>query len=218
MSILEPVAGAATITPDELRARLDDPTLTVVDVRAIAAVQRLAARQRGARRPRPGREGAPGRVAGLGRRAEIARLLAEKGAPGGREIVVYGDGDAEAGARGTHLAGAGHRGRPTLEGGFAAWAQDERNPVERLRHYERLVHVGWLRALLGGRVRRGRPAGHALLFHVNFGVPEEYADGHIPGAHYLDTNWLESPAGWNRRSPAELDQRSARWASRQTRR
>ena len=44
-----------------------------------------------------------------------------------------------------------------------------------------------------------------MLFHVNFGVPEEYADGHIPGAHYLDTNWLESPADWNRRTPAELD-------------
>ena len=57
------------------------------------------------------------------------------------------------------------------------------------------------------RASRSRPAptGHALLFHVNFGVPEEYADGHIPGAHFLDTNWLESPADWNRRSPAELD-------------
>ena len=35
---------------------------------------------------------------------------------------------------------------------------------------------------------------------MNFGVPEEYADGHIPGALYLDTNWLQDPAvDWNRR-------------------
>ena len=49
------------------------------------------------------------------------------------------------------------------------------------------------------------PAGPLLLFHVNFGVPEEYADGHLPGALYLDTNLLESPRDWNRRSPEELD-------------
>src|SRR5262249_27383479 len=41
--------------------------------------------------------------------------------------------------------------------------------------------------------------------HVNFGVPEEYAENHLPGAIYLDTNWLEDPADWNRRPPAELD-------------
>jgi thiosulfate/3-mercaptopyruvate sulfurtransferase len=40
---------------------------------------------------------------------------------------------------------------------------------------------------------------------VNFGVPEEYAEGHIPGALYLDTNWLEDPADWNRRSPEALE-------------
>ena len=43
------------------------------------------------------------------------------------------------------------------------------------------------------------------LFHVNFGVPEEYAEGHIPGALYLDTNWLEDPADWNRRSPEAIE-------------
>ena len=49
------------------------------------------------------------------------------------------------------------------------------------------------------------PDGAFRLFHVNFGVPEEYAEGHIPGAFYLDTNWLENPVDWNRRSPAEID-------------
>src|SRR4029453_16300839 len=42
------------------------------------------------------------------------------------------------------------------------------------------------------------------LFHVNFGVPEEYAEAHIPNALYLDTNSLEDPADWNRRSPEAL--------------
>ena len=37
------------------------------------------------------------------------------------------------------------------------------------------------------------------------GSPRSTRTGHIPGARYLDTNWLESPADWNRRTPAELD-------------
>ena len=43
------------------------------------------------------------------------------------------------------------------------------------------------------------PAHRFLLFHVNFGVREEYEESHIPGALYLDTNWLENPVDWNRR-------------------
>jgi molybdopterin synthase sulfurtransferase len=119
--------------------------------------------------------------------------------------VVYGDGDTDAHALAAYLRAQGIHDVATLDGGFAAWAADDENPVDRLLQYERLVHVGWLRALLAGESVEGGPTGHALLFHVNFGVPEEYADGHIPGAHYLDTNWLESPSDWNRRSPAELD-------------
>jgi molybdopterin synthase sulfurtransferase len=43
-----------------------------------------------------------------------------------------------------------------------------------------------------------------LLFHVNFGAPEEYEESHLPGALHLDTNQLENPANWNRRRVDEL--------------
>ena len=36
-------------------------------------------------------------------------------------------------------------------------------------------------------------------------MPEEYEEDHLPGALYLDTNWLENPDDWNRRSPEELE-------------
>lgn len=49
------------------------------------------------------------------------------------------------------------------------------------------------------------PDGDFGVFHVNYGVPEEYERGHIPGAVHLDTNSLESAADWNRRSPEELE-------------
>jgi thiosulfate/3-mercaptopyruvate sulfurtransferase len=49
------------------------------------------------------------------------------------------------------------------------------------------------------------PENGFALFHVNFGVPEDYHAGHIPGAAYLDTNVLEAEATWNRRSSEELE-------------
>jgi molybdopterin synthase sulfurtransferase len=205
MTILHPAAAAATLTPDELGARLGDPTLTILDVRPIAAYNgwRLAREARGGHVP--GATPFPAAWLGSVDAPEIARLLAEKGALAGRDVVVYGDGDTDAHALAARLLAEGLTEVATLDGGFGAWAADDRNPVDRLTHHERLVHVGWLRSLLAGEPVEARPNGQALLFHVNFGVPEEYADGHIPGAHYLDTNWLESPADWNRRSPAELD-------------
>jgi len=205
MTILAAAAAAATLTPDELGARLGNATLTILDVRPIAAYNgwRLGDEARGGHVP--GAASFPAAWLGSVDAPEVARLLAEKGAVAGRDIVVYGDGVADARPLAAHLRERGLTDVATLTGGFGAWAADERNPVDRLAHYERLVHVGWLRSLLGGESVEAGPAGHAVLFHVNFGVPEEYADGHIPGAHYLDTNWLESPADWNRRTPAELD-------------
>jgi thiosulfate/3-mercaptopyruvate sulfurtransferase len=89
--------------------------------------------------------------------------------------------------------------------GFAAWAADTELPLDRLPRHDRLVHIDWLREVLAGERPEAAPEGKFLLFHVNFGVPEEYAEGHIPGALYLDTNWLEDPADWNRRSPEVLE-------------
>jgi hypothetical protein len=90
-----------------------------------------------------------------------------------------------------------------LTGGWSAWLEDPDRRAESLPGYRQLVHPAWLRAVLDGERPEAAPDGPALLFHVNFGVPEEYAEGHLPGALYLDTNWLEDPADWNRRSPAE---------------
>ena len=201
----ETIQGIPSIGVDALRANLDDPGLTVIDVRPIAAYNgwRLGAETRGGHIP--GAQGLPDRLArrpGGGRDGAPARRQGRDGGTGDRRLRAR---------RATTPAGWPRRliddGLPAsvLEGGFAAWAADDANPVDKLRYHERLVHVGWLSDVLAGRPVEAQPSADALLFHVNFGVTEEYADGHIPGARYLDTNWLESPADWNRRTPAELD-------------
>ena len=123
----------------------------------------------------------------------------------GRDIVVYGDGEDDVAALVDKLEALDISGARVLRGGFAAWAADPTAPTERLVNYDKLVNIGWLRAVLAGERPEAAPEGKFLLFHVNFGVPEEYEEAHIPGALYLDTNVLEDPADWNRRSPAVLD-------------
>ena len=193
-----------TIDPVELAALLDDPQLTIVDVRPLAAYNGWRLRNE----PRGGhvRGAVAFPIAWLDSvdGPEIDRLLTSKGVLAERQIVVYGDDADDAGRFASALAQRGIAAR-VLSPGFRAWAAGPDLPVEGLPRYDRLVHIDWLSEVLAGGRPESAPEGPFLLFHVNFGVPEEYEEGHIPGALYLDTNWLEDPADWNRRSPAALN-------------
>jgi thiosulfate/3-mercaptopyruvate sulfurtransferase len=194
-----------TVTIDGLRDRLEDPSLTILDVRPLAAYNgwRLGPEVRGGHIP--GAAAFPADWLRTVDEPEIARLLAGKGVTSDRDIVVYGDGADDAQAVAERLADFGIDAVTILDAGFAAWAADPTLPIEKLARHERLVHIDWLQQVLAGERPEAAPTGDFLLFHVNFGVPEEYEEAHIPGALYLDTNLLEDPADWNRRSPAVLD-------------
>ena len=196
---------ATTLSTDELRGRLDDPGLTIVDVRPLPAYNgwRLNGEARGGHIP--GAVAFPSAWLGSVDGVEVERLLHSKDIVPSRDVVLYGDNDEDVLAVRTRLTDLGHAGVRTYEQSWAEWAADETLPVERLPNYDKLVHTEWLRQVLAGERPEAAPAGPFLLFHVNFGVPEEYEEGHIPGALYLDTNRLESPDDWNRRSPEELE-------------
>jgi 3-mercaptopyruvate sulfurtransferase SseA len=194
-----------SITTDALHARLRDPGQVIVDVRPLCAYNgwRQGADARGGHIP--GAVPFPIEWLASVDAPEIQRILGEKGLSEGRRAVVYGYGRHDAAQMSDVLRARGLTDVVTLEGGFPAWSADATLPVEKLAKHERLVHVEWLEQVLAGERPEAAPSGKYLLFHVNFGVPEEYAENHIPGALYLDTNWLEDPADWNRRSPDVLD-------------
>jgi 3-mercaptopyruvate sulfurtransferase SseA len=195
-----------TIDPADLVDRLADPSLAIVDVRALSAYNgwRLGNETRGGHIP--GAVSFPSAWLSSVDRPEVARLLGGKAVGADREILVYGDGQLDdADLVVAFLRELGLTDVRVLRGGFPAWATDPDRPVDRLPRHDRLVHIEWLGQLLSGGRPEAAPTGRFVLFHVNFGVPEEYEEGHIPGALYLDTNWLENPIDWNRRTPAELD-------------
>jgi molybdopterin synthase sulfurtransferase len=196
--------GHRPIDAAELRGLLSDPDTTIVDVRPSAAYNgwRLNGERRGGHIP--GAVSFPHAWIDRLDDAEAMRLLASKGVLGHRTVVVYGHDAWDAWTFALKVEGWGHAVR-IYEAGWAEWSDDDSLPVDRLPNFQRLIHPEWLRDLIDG----GRPEAYAGnrfgVFHVNFGVPEEYADGHLPGALYLDTNRLEDAADWNRRSPEELE-------------
>lgn len=195
----------ATISTAELQSRLGKPDLTIVDLRPSAAYNgwRLRGESRGGHIP--GAVSFPGEWLGSEDAPEIQRQLALKGITPDRSVVLYGDDPAHIDAFARWLVAQGHEDIAVYADGFPAWAADDALPVDRLPNYTQLVTTDWLAELLASGSPEAAPTGKTLLFHVNFGVPEEYAENHIPGALYLDTNWLEDPADWNRRSPEALE-------------
>jgi thiosulfate/3-mercaptopyruvate sulfurtransferase len=136
---------------------------------------------------------------------ELVGKFEEKGITPADRILIYGYGDEEPLAFADRLETLGYDQVSVLKGGFAEWAARADLEVHRLPRFEKLVHPDWLADLRGGESVQEPPSGDTLVFHVNFGVPEDYSRGHIPGALHLDTNVLESSVDWNRRSPEELE-------------
>ncbi|TML15070.1 MAG: hypothetical protein E6G33_09195 [Actinobacteria bacterium] len=162
-----------TVSRAELRRRLNDPDLAIVDVRPLFAYNGWRADGEARGGHMPGAVAFPSAWLENLDDAELERLLQSKGIAPNRETVLYGNGSDDVLAARTRLTDLGRTRVRTYEHGWAEWAADETLPVERLPNYDKLVHTDWLRRLLDGERPEAAPAGRFLLFHVNFGVPEE---------------------------------------------
>src|SRR5438876_2050401 len=183
-----PNASDSTISVGELRQRLSDPRLTIVDVRDLPAYNgwRLGGMARGGHIP--GALAFPGAWLKSVDDPEVERLLRSKGILASREVALYGDRREDTVALKTRLAELGHSGVRIYQGSWAEWAADRTLPVERLAHHEKLVHAERLRELLDGGRPEAAPAGRFRPFHVNFGGPAEYEEDPLPVALYLEPN------------------------------
>jgi 3-mercaptopyruvate sulfurtransferase SseA len=194
-----------TISTTDLAQQMGDPNLVVVDVRPMAAYNGW---------PLQG-EARGGHISGAvacplswsyGVKADVMKtLLGTKGITPDKTIVVYGYTPDESAPMATMLGDMGYDNVFAYEAGLEEWAADDSLPMSRLANYQKLVYPEWLHSLIHGQRVEAHPENGFAVFHVNFGVPEDYQAGHIPGALHLDTNALETDSTWNRRSREELE-------------
>lgn len=194
-----------TISVDQLSGTYRDPEIRIVDARPTAAFNgwRLRDETRGGHIP--GAVAFPQPWLDILTEAHLVERLAARGIAPDHSIVVYGHDTGGGTLLADRLTALGYRDTAILEGGLRAWAAREDLHLARLPGFRQLVHPEWLHRLLAGEPVEEGPQGEFAVFHVNFGVPEEYEEGHIEGAFHLDTDALESPENWNRRSSEELE-------------
>ena len=190
-----------TVSSDALAASVDDPTHTVLDVRPIAAYNGwpLNGETRGGHVP-----GAKSIPLEWTQYMDWIEVVEDKQIDPDAPITVYGyTGDAAADM--AEMLDRLGFGDIRLYNGFADdWSADPDRPVRRMERYQHLVYPEWVRALIHGDAPDGAEGDDFVVCHAHFDYRTDYENGHIPGAVPLNTNALESPDTWNRRSPDEL--------------
>ncbi|MDY6950087.1 MAG: rhodanese-like domain-containing protein, partial [Thermodesulfobacteriota bacterium] len=120
------------------------------------------------------------------------------------QVIVYGEDEHQTETVAQQFARVGYPHVSVYHDLVAEWMADDRLPMDALTNYRHLVSAGWLNELL---TTGGAPTcsnRKFVLCHAYYHDRGAYEEGHIPGAIDVDTNTLESPETWNRRSPREL--------------
>src|SRR6202171_2670 len=150
-------APDTSVSLTELRERLSDPQLRIVDVRALPAYNgwRSSGAARGGHIP--GAVAFPSAWLHSVDGPEVGRLLRSTAILASREVVLYGERPQDTFTLRSKLAELGQDGVRVYEGGWSEWAADKTLPIDRLTNYEKLVHPDWLRQLPpAGRPRPAR--------------------------------------------------------------
>ena len=195
------IESLPTVSTDTFAEHLSDPTHTVLDVRPMAAYNgwRLNGESRGGHAP-----GAKSIPLGWTRYMDWVEVLDDKQIAADAPVTIYGYDGEDAESMADKLDRLGFTDVSLYPGFSDDWMADANRPLRALKRYRQLVYPEWLQALLEGDDPSGVDGDDVVLCHAHFDHRSDYEDGHIPGAVPLNTNWLEAPDTWNRRSPEEL--------------
>lgn len=131
-------------------------------------------------------------------------IVRAKGLRSDEPVVLYGYDAGNAAQVAGLFRSAGFGDVRTYDHFVDEWCPDERLPMEHLPRYQQLVPAGWVHGVITEGSAPDHDGSPVVVCHAHYQNPADYEEGHIPGAVSLDTNTLESPETWNRRTPAEV--------------
>ena len=195
---------AATIprvSTDTFAERVHYPAHNILDVRSMAAYNgwQVNGEPRGGHVP-----GAASIPLQWTQYMDWVEVPEEKALAKETPITVYGHTAESAEEMADNLARLGYEDIGIYPDFVNEWAADPDRPLRRLERYQQLVPPEWVQSLIDGDQPDGYDGDDYVLCHAHFNDRSDYDEGHIPGAIPLNTNRLESPETWNRRSPTEL--------------
>ena len=175
--------------------------MTVIDVRSPDAYNgwRLRGEKRGGHIP--GARSLPARWTAY---IDWPDIVQGKGISQNTPLLIYGYESEAIDTTAKRFKRAGYS-RVKVYYDFAhVWTENPDLPLEQLKRCRYLVPPSWLRQLSSGEKPEMHENDKHVICHAHYRSPSAYENGHIPGAVAVDTNMLESPETWNRRSPMEL--------------
>ena len=192
-----------TINTHELLSKLAQPDLRLIDVRSVQAYNGW----RHHNEPRGGHiRGARSLPHKWLKYVDWMDIVQSKGFSTEHEIIVYGDDFRQTRSVGQQFVRAGYTRVGIYHDLIDQWIPDLDLPMDQLAHYRQLVGARWLNRLLTNGRAPDYDNNRFVMCHAYYHDRGAYEAGHIPGAVDLDTNALESPETWNRRSARELKQ------------
>ncbi len=189
------------LTTRELQGLVEGGAVQLVDVRSIDAYNgwRLDGEARGGHIP--GARTLPFKWSTYLDWIEIVR---SKGIREDATVVVYGHDRKHTETVASLFRRAGFGDTRVYHAFLEEWCPDAALPMERLERYRHLVPPEWLQQLITTGSAPEHDGSRLVVCHAHYREAGDYAKGHIPPAVSLDTNTLESPRTWNRRSPSEV--------------
>jgi 3-mercaptopyruvate sulfurtransferase SseA len=189
------------ISTAELQLHLDSPQTSIIDIRPVEAYNgwRLKNEYRGGHIR--GARSLPLKWANYIDWIEIVR---SKGILPEQTLVIYGYNPDDIQRIAERFSKSGYDRIRVYNEFVKEWCINESLPMDRLVRYHQLVYPEWLKTLSDGGIPPEYNGDDFVVCHAHYRNPGAYDEGHIPGAVQVDTNTLESPETWNRRSPGEL--------------
>lgn len=190
-----------SLTTAELLRFLDEPDTKLVDVRPVEAYNgwKLEGEMRGGHI-----RGARSLPLAWTQWIDWIEVVRSKGILPDQLVVVYAYQVEDARKVAARFLDSGYGNVCVYEYFLDEWVNDTALPMDHLERYRNLVYPQWLKTLIDGGTPPEFYGKDFVICHGHYQNPDDYAEGHIPGALSVDTNTLESPETWNRRNPEEL--------------
>lgn len=190
-----------TISTEQLQKNIKNPSFSIIDVRPVDAYNGWKLQDEKRRGHIKGAKSLPLKWLDY---MDWIEIIQTKKILSSQTIVLYGYDTDSSVKTANQFMRAGYNDVIIYPYFMDEWNPDKTLPMHYLKRYHHLVSAHWLQELINTDHAPEFDNKDYVICHAHYKNKADYDQGHIPRAINIDTNQLESPKTWNRRSSEEL--------------